>query len=160
MSEYPEASVRFSLHTGEFEVHGSEEFVAQFDELIQTLSDRLSSAELASAEPSLSGTSSASGASAPQGDLPVQEFGEALHRLKSPTGTEQILVAGKFAAAKTADGSFATRDASALLVEQGIKLSNPSQAMADNLKAKRVFKVGKNWRISRTGEEHLRSVLG
>jgi hypothetical protein len=46
-----------------------------------------------------------------------------------------------------------------MLIEQGIKLSNPSQSMADNLKAKRVFKVGKNWKISKSGEDYLRTLL-
>ncbi len=104
------------------------------------------------------GARSSSGAN---GAGTAKEFGEAIHSLpKGSSGTDQILVAGYYAAAGSADGTFATSEANSLLVEQGIKLSNPSQSLKNGLAAKRVFKVGKRFKLSKTGEDSIRSFIG
>jgi hypothetical protein len=83
------------------------------------------------------------------------DFGELLLRLPNGvTATDQMLVAGYFAQRQNPDNVFATRDASGLLLEQGVKVGNPSQCMTNNLKAKRVFKVGTSYRVSRTGIDY------
>lgn len=150
-----EARVRLCLQTGEFEVEGSEAFVGKYQSVIDALTQKIR--EEGPAAP-IAAPQTLGGGGTPNTEL--GEFPEALHSLKAPSGTDQILVAGKFAAAKSSDGTFATSDASALLIEQGVKLSNPAQSMTNNLKAKRVFKVGKNWKISKTGEDHLKGLLG
>jgi hypothetical protein len=76
---------------------------------------------------------------------------------KNASQSDKILLAGSFAAQGTGDKTFSTSEASALLVEQGIKLSNPSQSLKNNLAAKRVFKQGNRFRVSKIGEDHLKT---
>ena len=148
--------VRVSLQTGELEVEGSESFVSSFREEFDDLIGRIGSTPAVAAPPA---GAAASPSAAKQEPL-TESFPETLHGLpKGASGTDQILVAGKFASLQTADATFGTAEASALLIEQGIKLSNPSQSMKNNLVAKRVFKAGARWRISKTGEDHLRTLI-
>jgi hypothetical protein len=46
------------------------------------------------------------------------------------------------------------------LTEQGVKVGNPSQCVRQNLAAKRVFKHLGRYRVSQTGLDHLRQMLG
>jgi hypothetical protein len=72
-----------------------------------------------------------------------------------------MLLAGAFAQSASDDNAFTTGEANQLLIEQGIKVGNPSQCMTNNLKAKRVFKVpGNKYRVSKQGHEHLQKLGG
>jgi len=150
--------VRVSLVAGELEVEGDEEFVAKYDGDLKDMLRRLKE----QAVPRPTGGATAAGSShRTDGAGNAKEFGEAIHSLpKGSSGTDQILVAGYYAAAGSADGTFATSEANSLLVEQGIKLSNPSQSLKNGLAAKRVFKVGKRFKLSKTGEDSIRSNIG
>lgn len=163
-----DARLRISLSTGEIEIEGPEAFIAQYDSVVQEILRRLadstqsdfeirSVAGQASSAPAANATVST--ASGVEDRLP--EFGEALHRLpKTTTGTDQILVAGYYASRHSMDRTFPTADASRLLVEQGIKLPNPSQSLKNNMDGKRVFKTGKNYKLSREGLERVGQLLG
>ena len=144
--------VRISLQSGELELQGSETFVGRYADAIDALV-----ALVQSNAPNLA--TSPSGNPDRQGDRLDGEFPEALHLLRTSSGTDQILLAGSFAARGSADGTFSTADANTLLLGQGIKLANPSQSMINNQKAKRLFKVGARWKVSRTGDEYLKSLL-
>jgi hypothetical protein len=147
--------VRVSLQAGELEVEGSESFVAGYADAIDALIARVRVEEPSVEAPSRD----TNGTRASVGLHDDGEFPEALHRMSSSSGTDQILVAGSFARKNHADGTFSTTEANALLLEQGIKLANASQSMANNLKAKRVFRAGKTWKISRTGEEYIKTLV-
>lgn len=161
------ARVRISLATGELEIEGSEDFVANFDSDVEALLAKLTTGAVPAATPPPPPSGSTNGAAvaaaaapsgapaAPAGDLPP--FGELLNNLpKEAYDTDRILLAGLYAQRKSTDGTFTTGDASSLLVEQGVKLSNPSQAMKGNSEAKRAFRVGKrNWKVGKPGEERL-----
>jgi hypothetical protein len=155
-----EVRVRICLATGELEVEGTPDFVGTYDKSIRAMLRRLEEqpAPATSKGTPQGATADSSGALAGTAE---RDFGEVLHGLpKSATGTDQILLAGHFASQSSGDKSFSTGDANRLLVGQGVKLSNAAQAMRGNLTAKRVFKVGGNrWRISRQGEDHLRTLL-
>ena len=153
--------------TGEFEVEGPEAFIAKYEETARQLLTRLYSSESSDFTPpppadgADEGGAGQSKNSATGGNGSWPEFGEAIHRLpKGSTGTDQILLAGQYAAMGHSDQTFATGEASQLLVGQGIKLSNPSQSMKNNLTAKRVFKAGKGYKISRDGSERINQLLG
>ena len=153
--------VRISLSAGDFEVEGSEEFVAQYGDAIQTLIDRLEKQPIQALGPAPEGAvgSTAAGVSAP----PVEhgEFGEVLHALPAKaSGSDRILLAGLHVQRGSEDTTFSTGEANELLLGQGVKLSNPSQALKNAIKAKRVFRVGSRYRVSKTGEEHLKSLVG
>lgn len=151
-----EGRIRISLANGDLEVEGSLEFVDRYEKSIKDMLRRLE--ELPVTVKSRKESGAGSGL---RRDGDVGDFGEILHGLpKSATGSDQMLVAGWFVQQSSNDSAFTTGEANKLLVGQGIKLSNPSQAMRGNLAAKRVFKVaGDRWRTSKTGEEHLKTLL-
>ncbi|MDT7570614.1 MAG: hypothetical protein QOE05_788 [Actinomycetota bacterium] len=155
--------IRISLSTGELEVSGSEAFVSQYAESIETLLERLQSqGPTVLPQHQLPNTGQAQAAPAPQhaaaSGADEEPFGEVLHSLTSKTGTDQILLAGYYIGKGNPDGTFATGEAHAKLIEQGVKLSNASQSMKNNLVAKRVFKVGSRYKVSKQGVDHLKSL--
>lgn len=158
-----EARLRISLATGEFEVEGPTAFIAQYDEVARELLTRLQAYTPGTSKPE--GSSNAD-AVAGQGNgssgkaEALSEFGEAIHKLpKNASGTDMILVAGYYAAMSHSDQTFATAEASKLLVEQSIKIANPSQSMKNNLTAKKVFKVGSRYKLSRDGIDRVKQLL-
>jgi hypothetical protein len=154
-----QARVRISLSAGDLEVEGTEEFVRQYAESIRTLIDRLEELPIqpAAQPPAVAAPAPV----APTAQAAEQrEFGEVLHSLpNNASGPDRILLAGSYAQLASADNTFSTGEANQLLLGQGVKLSNPSQALKNTIAAKRVFKVGKRYRVSKTGEEHLRSLV-
>lgn len=155
------ARFRVNLSTGELEVAGSEAFVSQYAESIEALLERLlaqgpaTPAAPAAAQPA---TPAYVGAPTPVSVATDEPFGEVLHSLSSKSGTDQILLAGLYVGKGRDDGTFSTVEAHQRLIEQGIKLSNASQSMKNNLNAKRVFKVGKGFKVSKQGVDHLKSL--
>jgi hypothetical protein len=150
------ARLRINLSQREFEVEGSEAFVnayagrfegwlAAFDQAGEPASP---SAPEARAEPV-----------APQ--VSAESFGELLHRLpRAASDVDRIMLAGYFSYLRSADKSFSTGEANTLLTEQGVKVGNPSQCVRQNLSAKRVFKHQGRYRVSQTGIDYLRQLLG
>jgi len=156
-----EARVRISLSASELEVEGAEEFVAQYAEAINTLIHRLEDQPIQSPTPVQAAAAGAPAGAAQAATAEPREFGEVLHSLPSnASGTDRILVAGWYAQRANSDNTFSTGEANQRLLGQGIKLSNASQALKGAISAKRVFKVGRRYRISRPGEEHIRSLIG
>ncbi|MXY10917.1 MAG: hypothetical protein F4Z00_14635 [Acidimicrobiaceae bacterium] len=146
-----------SIDNCQLDVEGSEQFIARYEEPLQRMLDRLAGDNANDvAAPSPQAPKSTRGHKPGPGDL---EFGEALHLLGSTSGTDRILLAGKFVQDATEDRTFGTGEASQMLIDQGVKLANPSTAMKRNLTSKRVFKIGREFRISKTGEDHLASLL-
>jgi hypothetical protein len=150
-----QARLRINLSQGEFEVEGSEAFVRGYAERFEALLERLNGGADAPAPaptPLLAGIPVAG---------PARSFGEVIHHLpRTATDVDRILAAGHFAQLRSADRSFATGEANALLTEQGIKVGNPSQCVKQNLVAKRVFKHQGRYRVAQTGIDHLRQLLG
>lgn len=150
------ARLRINLAQQEFEVEGSEAFVRayaeRFDALLGRLNDRPAPVGKASPGPAIDATPR------PQA---AQSFGEVLQHLpRAATDVDRMLVAGYFTHLRSADKSFSTGEANALLTEQGIKVGNPSQCVKQNLTAKRVFKHLGRYRVSQTGVDYLRQLLG
>jgi hypothetical protein len=157
-----DARLRISLSTGEFEIEGPEAFVAQYDEVARRLLTRLneSSSDTFKHPPSGHDAATTQPDAASNGSGSWPEFGEAIHKLpRNATGTDLVLVAGHYASMTHADQTFATSEASKLLIEQSIKVTNPSQSLKNNLTAKRVFKVGSRYKISREGTERINQLL-
>ena len=150
--------IRVNLATGELEIEGSETFVSQYADSIASVLDRLlehgPSAPPTAPTPVVA-TAGGGGSAPTSADEP---FGEVLHSLSSKSGTDQILLAGYFYAKSTSDGTFSTMEAHKLLIEQGVKLSNASQSMKNNLVSKRAFKVGSRFKIAKTGIDYLNSL--
>ena len=147
------AKVRISLESGELEVQGPQAFIQQYEQAIASLLERL--LQQPPKEHSLGPKPGTSGGSL----LQIDEFPEALHGMTSNSGTDQILVAGYFASQVSPDATFSTGEANKLLIEQGIKLPNPSQSLKANLTAKRLFKAGSRYKISKSGSDQLRILV-
>ncbi len=153
-----QSRIRISLSAGELELEGTDAFVANYEDDIRAMLARLRDQPIRAGAAETKGAGRAAnvegGASLPT------EFGEILHSLpKGASGTDQVLVAGYYASQGNADSTFATTEANKLLIEQGIKLSNASQSLKNNLTAKRVFKVGSRYRVSKMGEQHIQTLI-
>lgn len=149
------ARIRIALGNREFEIEGSESFIeshgSTVSELLGQFSAPVDSPTEASPRSSDDGVTPRS-----EGPLVGIEFGEALHLLpKNATGTDQILLAGKYSQTASDNQTFVTRDANRMLEDHGIKLTNASQALKNNLVAKRIFKVEGKYRLSLSGDEYL-----
>lgn len=148
---------RLALESRELELEGSEDFIRSYVDSIHDAAERLS-AELAAAADSPPPTVTAETGQKP--DLTRMEFGEALHLLPdSASGTDKILLAGRFVQEASETRTFNTREAHQLLMDHGIKLANASASLKQNNVAKRVFRVGGALRVSQDGEEHLASLF-
>lgn len=150
------ARLKINLTQQEFEVEGSEAFVSRYVERIDALFARLQDgqppsrptpASRAPVEPAKVGT--------------PDNVGEWLEHLpRSATDVDRMLVAGYFAQQRSGDQSFGTGETNTLLTDQGIKVGNPSQCVKQNLVAKRVFRHQRRYRVSQTGLDYLRQLLG
>ena len=150
-----QAKLRVNLAQREFEVTGSEAFVREYADRIEALLELLAGSAplpMVASEPSVR---------EPEGET-LGEFGAFVQRLPSTaTEVDTMLAAGYFAQAVGSDDTFATAEANKRLLEQGIKLGNPSQCVRQSLIAKRVFLVGRGrFRVSQHGRAHLRQLLG
>jgi hypothetical protein len=150
-----QTKLRVNLAQREFEVAGSEAFVREYAERIELLLERLANGAgpmLAAAEP----------APAREADTELGEFGAFIQRLPgTATEVDTMLAAGYYSQVNSADDTFATAEANKRLLEQGIKLGNPSQCVRQSLVAKRVFLVARGrFRVSQHGRAHLRQFLG
>ena len=149
--------LRLSIGTHELDLEGPEQFINEHKALITEILDRFPKDMVPSREPSAAAVDPPARAERSVTDL---EFGEALFMLPdAASGTDKILLAGKFAQIVSDNNTFDTREANQLLIGQGIKLANPSQSLKNNLKAKRAFKFEGRFRVSRDGESHLESLI-
>lgn len=153
------ARLRVNLAQREFEVEGSERFVASYAERIEALLDDLAAANPhrgdvpRPAAPGDGQTSSLAG---------FAGFGDFMQHLpRGATDVDRMLAAGYFAQAQSGDNAFVTADASRRLIEQGIRIGNPSQCVKQNLLAKRVFSIQRGrYRVSQQGMQHLGHLMG
>lgn len=147
------ARVRLDLGQRAFEVEGSEAFVR---ELVERLEETL---QAYGGEPA----AVAEAVTAPQAEPPaLGSFGEFVQKLPgSATEVDRMLAAGYWTQRQGVDDAFATADANRRLVEQGVKLGNPSQCVRQSLTAKRVFAVQRGrFRVSQLGRQYLRQLMG
>ena len=154
--------LKINLSQGEFEVEGSEAFVTRYAERIDALFAGLGNGGALDRPPE---TAAAPSAKPVNGELFKAEapdnIGEWLeHMPRSSTDVDRMLLAGYFAQLRSGDQSFGTGEANTLLTDQGIKVGNPSQCVKQNLVAKRVFKHQRRYRVSQTGLDQLRQLLG
>ncbi len=160
------AKIRINLVTREIEIEGSEEFLQTYDEKLSQLLDRITNSPVipvpaasevpAEPQPTANPTETKS-------DVP-KTFGELLHQVpKTATDADEVLIAAWYSQKNSADNTFKTGDANRLLTDQGVSLSNASQAVKSNVGQKRVFVVDKKkgkYRVSKAGEEHVAKLLG
>ena len=156
------ARLKINLSQGEFEVEGSEAFVERYAERIDALFSNFQERQI-SEQPAVSTTAVSDSADA-NGKATMEapgHIGEWLeHMPRSATDVDRMLLAGYVAQLRSGDQSFGTGEANLLLTDQGIKVGNPSQCVKQNLVAKRVFRHQRRYRVSQTGLDQLRQLLG
>lgn len=149
------ARLRINLAAREFEVEGTEAFVQKYAQRFEALI-----AQLSAGETTLQPPSAAPADGGGEGAEPPT-FGEWMHLMpRTASDVDRILLAGLFAQGRNREQAFTTGEASGLLADQGIKIGNPSQSLRQNLNAKRIFKHQGRYRVSQTGTEHLRKIMG
>ena len=149
--------LRINLTSREFEVEGSEAFVRAYAERFDEL---LAGMTAAAAPPEPPAPPQAAEENRPKASL--GSFGEFVLTLpRSATDVDKMLAAGFFAQSRSGDKAFSTGDANTLLMDQGIKVGNPSQCVKQSLVAKRVFQVQRGrYRVAQPGLDHLRHLMG
>jgi len=157
-------SVRINLEKREFEVRGDAKYIEQrfgqyIDEYIGIIKDQQREEPTRGQQAKETATSSDAVTEAPASQIP-ETFGEYLNKFpKGISNVDKLLIASYFVQSHSKDKSFTVMEASNLLLEQGIKLSNASAFNNSSLSSKRVFKVtGKNFRVSESGVEHIKNL--
>jgi hypothetical protein len=94
------------------------------------------------------------------GSIP-DNFGEFYSKFsKNLSNVDKILLAGYFVQSSSEGKCFTVKESSDLLIEQGVSLSNPGVFNKANISSKRIFKLsGKNFRVSDTGSEYIKSLI-
>jgi hypothetical protein len=156
------ARLRINLTQREFEVEGSEAFVAGFAERFREMLEGLEQ-EMPAAMPLPSGPRELQlPLPTPVHENGLGSFGEFIMKLPNgSTDVDKMLAAGFYVQHQSGDDAFGTADANKRLTEQGIKLGNPSQCVKQSLLAKRLFMLTKGrYRISQQGRSYLRQLMG
>lgn len=87
-------------------------------------------------------------------------FGEYFNKFPRTLGNvDKLLIASYFVQIKNSGNSFTLSEASSLLLEQGVKLSNPNVFNKSNEATKKIFKLaGKNFRVSDSGIQYIKTL--
>lgn len=153
------ARIRINLQAKEVEIEGTEEFVKSHSEFIEGFLKTIATQNrVSNSQGNLDKDSRHSG----NDSEPLTEtFGEYFHQLpRETTDSAKILVAGHFAQKMNSENSFTTKDASKLLLEQGVKLSNSTAFIKSNLDQKYLIKLSKGvFRVSRDGSDFIKSLF-
>jgi hypothetical protein len=149
----PETSIRIDYGNRVFEASGTREDV---DEYLERFASLLAEFQSHPATAVVDESSSP----VPSEATPA-EFGEYFHRFGDGlTDVDRVLLAGHFAQLSNGRGSFTTRDANELLVNQGVKVANASECVRRALGTRRVFGIGKGeYKVSAQGVEYIRSLM-
>ncbi|MCX7593622.1 MAG: hypothetical protein N2235_07655 [Fischerella sp.] len=164
------AKIRINLNLREFEIEGSEAFINSHSAKIESFLEILKTAPPVITEPKIHHKDKEgseiktdkvrSTNKSHSEDIP-ETFGEYYHKMpKKSTESDKILLAGHFIQSKSEDNLFTTKEANAALLEQGVKLSNPTVFVNRCEKSKHIIKISKGkFRVSKTGLEHIKQLL-
>jgi hypothetical protein len=146
--------VRANRSTGELEVEGS-------PTTVQEWWDKLWPELIAGSIPPqhLTKTQQRVVATGNDGGIP-DVFGEFYTQFRSDiTDVNRMLIAGAFVQGRDPDRIFTTKNANQLLMDQNVKLANPSECVRRLIQTKRAFVVSEGrFRVSASGFEHLNSL--
>ena len=161
------AKIRINLNLREFEIEGSEEFVNSHSTKIENFLEILKTTPppadltLPAQKNIVDDGSKIQLPSKKKDETLPDDFGEDYQNLPSNgKDADRILLAAHFAKQSNPDNNFTTGDASKLLLDQGVKLSNPAVAISVNFKAKRIIKLSKGkYKISKDGIDYIKQLI-
>lgn len=169
--------VKINIKTGEVEFEGSEEFVQNQMDNLDTIIDLVSSnITLSEARPEIVPENTSA---TPEEDIETEDisndtssfsvpssFGEWMHKFKdSINDLEKALVTAYFVQHQSDKNDFKTLEVNKSLRDHGIKLSNPSQALKQLDTKKYLFQTRKEgtkvrfMRVSQDGVSHLKTLV-
>lgn len=148
--------IRANRSTGELEVEGPAQAVAEWWE---KLWPELGQAGRTGTGPS-SGAARAPLVPSRSNEEMPEVFGEFYTEFRSDiTDVDKVLIAGAFAQERDQERVFTTTEAKQLLLDQSIKVANPSESVRRLKDTKRVFAVSDGkFRVSATGLDYLNSL--
>ena len=161
------AKIRINLNLREFEIEGSEAFINSHSAKIESFLEILKNAPAHTIKDNTTHKEAAKPSPSPSkssktviNEIP-ETFGEYYHDIpKSAKEADKILLAGHFIQCKSDDNLFSTKEASKALLDQGVKLSNPTVFVNRNETNKNIIKISKGkFRVSKTGLEHIKQLL-
>ena len=164
---------RINLQVGEFEFEGSQEFVENqlenLDSLVELMAELRDVAlddDVDIPELDANGEENSGGGSTAPEDLSMpSSFGEWMHKFRDDVNnTDKALITAYFVQKQSAEDDFKTREVNKSLTEHGIKLGNPSETLKRLIGKKSLFQTRKNgavkfFRVSQDGLKHLKSLL-
>jgi len=150
--------IRINLSTREFEIDADSDFVIEkFGDRIFQYLDIVKSSNSKIVPPTESKSHSSPLASS---EVPAS-FGEYFNKFpKGLNNVDKLLISCYFIQSSTEAKAFSVKEASDLLIDQGVKLTNANAFNTANLNTKRVFKLtGRSFKVSDTGKEYINNLL-
>jgi len=160
--------IKVNLNSREFEVDGDHEIIFKnFGQLLNDYLDIIKKEPKTPNRPNQYQTGSQpSNGNATTTEFDVEQlpdsFGELFNKFpKSISNVDKLLLAGFYIQSHNENNTYTVVEGTELLLDQGIKLSNPNAFNKSNVATKRVFKLsGKNFRISDIGMSYIKALLG
>lgn len=148
--------VRANKRTGELEIEGSPEAVAEWWDRLWPEMGQIGGEE--QGHPG-GGKRNLNNNGGTNGEMP-EFFGEFYSEFRSDvTDVDKVLVAAAFVQSGDQERVFTTKAVNQALLDQNVKITNPSQCVRRLIDTKRAFVVpGGKYRVSASGFEHLNSL--
>lgn len=166
--ETQQMKIRISLTTREVEFDGDlalikENFGEHIEDYLKAIKKEVASPPIGKKHISHHSPDPKIDIKAPSHDISgavPDNFGEFYSKFpKSLSNVDKMLLASYFVQNSSEGKCFTVKEASDLLIEQGVSLSNPGVFNKHNISSKRIFKLsGKNFRVSDTGVEYIKSL--
>lgn len=157
--------VRVNLTTREIELEGNLDLIKEhFGDHLEDLIIKIRNNPLPTVQSSYTtsiNSSKSSNLNTESNEQLPDSFGEFYNKFpKNLSNVDKILLACFYLQSQSEGKFFTVREASDILIDQGISLSNASAFNKANISTKRVFKLsGKNFRVSDIGHEYLKSLM-
>jgi hypothetical protein len=163
--ENNQIKIRINLETREFEVQGDAKYINDhfgdyITEYMSLIKGSQKAGNKSNAPSSILTEPSLINKEAESESLP-DSFGEYFNKFPRTLSNVDKLLVSSFYLQSTHNGNFFTiPDASNLLIDQGVKLSNANAFNKANETTKRIFKLsGKNFRVSESGAQYIKTLI-
>lgn len=154
--------IRINLTQREFEIDGDPEYIKEnYSSHIKDYLDIIKSqGKSDGSEVVNNGNNSGNISKVSKVEEVPSSFGEYFSTFnRGLNNVDRLLIAGYYIQLTSDNKSFIVSDASRLLLDQGIKLSNANVFNKANLDTKKVFKLsGKEFRVSEIGVNHINAL--
>jgi len=162
--ETNQISIRINLEAREFEITGDIKYIDdEYGAFIKECLDIIKSSPKSNKSSESTNTQKSKGepdvVASDNSTIP-DSFGEYFNKFpKGLSNVDKLLVACYYIQMRSDNKSYTVSEASSVLIDQGVKLSNPAAFNKANIETKKVFKLtGNTFRVSETGMEQIKSL--